>query len=247
MHDRTIIKIGGKDNQEFLQNLVTNNICDTKGDLIYAALLSPQGKFQFDFFIFKNNQNYMLDVATDKAEALNSRLSIYKLRADVKIETSDLKVSLGIDKKPDQAFLDPRDKGLGWRLYSKKKIHNAIDWDNLRINLVIPETDKELLQDSYILEMGFERLRGVDFKKGCYVGQEVTARMKHKTKLRKGLARIRVSKEVDLHTPVFDGNKKIGFVGTQSGDKALAYIRYESLNEKLTAADAIVSDIEIFD
>ena len=132
-----------------------------------------------------------MDVDTDAAATLIPRLNMYKLRAEVTISETDLIVSRGLNDAPEGAFADPRDANLGWRYYGAKD-HNtdAVDWDALRVDHKIPEMGRELDAESYILEMGFEGLNGVDFRKGCYVGQEVTARMKHKTELRKGLVRL---------------------------------------------------------
>jgi hypothetical protein len=102
----------------------------------------------------------------------------------------------------------------------------------------IPENDIELTSDSYILEMGFERLNGVDFKKGCYVGQEVTARMKHKTELRKGLATVRIDGAAPVGTDITSNGKTVGTLLTQSGDQAIVYLRFDRASDDMRAGDA---------
>lgn len=118
----------------------------------------------------------------------------------------------------------------------------AIDWDALRVEHLIPEAGTDLIpDDSYILEMGFERLHGVDFRKGCYVGQEVTARMKHKTELRKGLVRVRVTGDAPPGTPVTAEGREVGRLGTRAGDRALAWLRLDRTGGPMQAGDAAVT------
>jgi folate-binding protein YgfZ len=136
---------------------------------------------------------------------------------------------------------DPRHLALGWRSYGALATDDGTDWDLIRVDHVIPETLRELFPDeSYILECGFERLNGVDFRKGCYVGQEVTARMKHKTELRKGLARIALSAPLAYGTEIKLGEKVIGRVLTVAGDHAIAYLRMEQIQPGITAGPSTV-------
>jgi folate-binding protein YgfZ len=116
-----------------------------------------------------------------------------------------------------------------------------VDWDALRVAHVIPELGIEMSADSFPLEVGFDRLSGVDFKKGCYVGQEVTARMKHKTELRKGLTQVQIEGVAPVGTPITAGEKPAGTLYTQSGDKALAYLRFDRAKGPMQAGDATVT------
>ena len=128
---------------------------------------------------------------------------------------------------------------MGWRSYGASGGSPGIDWDAIRVAYCIPETGIELLpDDSYLLETGFERLHGVDFRKGCYVGQEVTARMKHKAELRKGLVRVGITGMAPVGTPILSGDKPSGTLFTQSGDQALAFLRFDRLDGPLTADTA---------
>ncbi len=239
---RKLIHIGGSDAETFLQGLVSN---DTKGltdGLVYAAILTPQGKYLADFFMVPDGDAILLDCDAEQAPGLVKRLSMYKLRADVTVALDPRVVSLGTGTAPEGSFPDPRHDALGWRAYGETDISDDTDWDALRVAHVIPQAGIELTPDSFILEMGFERLNGVDFKKGCYVGQEINARMKHKTELRKGLAQVTIDGHAPIDTEIVtDAGKVAGTLFTQSGGKALAYLRFDRATEAMTAGEAKVS------
>lgn len=237
---RTTLSITGADAQGFLQNLVTNDL--SKGDLTYAALLTPQGKYLVDFFVLRQPDGFVLDVALSHAAGLAQRLSMYKLRADVAVCESDLAVAFGTGPAPAGAYPDPRCPDLAWRQYGGDAAIPT-DWDAFRVEHMIPETGIELTPDSFILEVGFERLNGVDFKKGCYVGQEVTARMKHKTELRKGLTQLSISGEVPAGTQITAQGKAVGTVYTQANGKALAHVRFDRVTEGMTAEGAVLGPL----
>ncbi|HQY44831.1 MAG TPA: folate-binding protein [Paracoccaceae bacterium] len=240
---RSILRISGAERETFLQGLVTNDLRRLNGGAVYAALLSPQGKYLADFLLSADGDSILLDVATSLAEGLMRRLSLYRLRADVRIEPTALHVHRGFGAAPAGAFADPRHPALGWRAYREAAGRApAINWDAIRVAHLIPESGIELIPDeSYILECGFERLNGVDFRKGCYVGQEVTARMKHKTELRKGLARVRLSAPVPVGTPILEGGKEAGTVYTQSGGEGISYLRFDRATGGMQAGDAQVT------
>ncbi len=235
---RVIFRITGKDRESFLQRLVTNDVTGLDS-IRYAALLTPQGKFLADFFLVPEPEAILLDTAEALSVGLLQRLNMYKLRADVTIEKTGLYAIRGIMlPMPEGAFEDPRHPSLGWRLYSEEPGEPpAIDWDYLRAGQAIPQLGSELTPDTYILEAGFERLHGVDFHKGCYVGQEVTARMKHKTTLRKGYVR------VDLDGPApspgdritTEDGKEVGVLTTVAPGRAIAYLRFDRAKGPLTA------------
>ena len=119
-----------------------------------------------------------------------------------------------------------------------KKFDQPVNWTKLRVDYVIPEYGSELTEESYILEMGFERLHGVDFKKGCYVGQEVTARMKHKSELRKGLVKILSQYEISNGEELFLDDKSIGSILTTYGKSALAYVRLKNRDAILSTKNS---------
>ena len=236
MCNRTVLCVSGPDAKSFLQNLVTNDINKLSNNIIYSALLTPQGKLVTDFFLIDSGQDILIDVNSKVSDALLKLLNLYKLRAEISIEKTDFKVSKGIKNKPQKALEDPRHPNMGWRYYSDKDISEKnIDWENLRIENLIPEFGKELSSDSYILEYGFEKLNGVDFRKGCYVGQEVTARMKHKSKLRKGLTIVETKGRVPFDTPIYANDKIVGKVFSSTSSRALAYLRFELAKKKMLA------------
>lgn len=246
-HSRTIWTLTGKDALSFLQGLVSNDMrpLERAPGLVWAALLSPQGKYLADFFVVHQPDGQLLiDIATPLAADTLRRLTLYRLRADVQISPSDFRLARGLGAPVAGAFPDPRHPALGWRLYSPEPMDEAmVDWDAIRVQHVIPESGIELQPDeTYILEAGFERLHGVDFRKGCYVGQEVTARMKHKTELRKGLVRVSIDGEAPVGTEVLaqDG-RTVGQVFTQSGRFAIAHLRLDRADGILMADKARLS------
>jgi folate-binding protein YgfZ len=239
MCDRTVLCISGPDAKSFLQNLVTNDVAKLKNNIIYAALLTPQGKLFSDFFLIDSSQGILIDVHSKVWEPLLKTLNLYKLRAEIKIEKTNLKVSTGVNDKPLEALDDPRHPKMGWRYYGSEDLSQKnIDWEKLRVKNLVPEFGKELSSESYILEYGFEKLNGVDFKKGCYVGQEVTARMKHKSKLRKGLTIVETTECVSFGTPISVNNKIIGKILSSSGNQALAYLRFDFASKNMMAGQA---------
>ena len=240
--DRAILEIGGEDRVEFLQGLVSNDVRRLADGLVYAALLTPQGKYLADFFLVPGAETILLDVKADLAAALLQRLSMYKLRAKVTIAAVDVPVFRGLGEVPGGGFADPRDASLGWRYYGALEVDGPpVDWDALRVAACVPETGVELIpNDGFILEAGFERLHGVDFRKGCYVGQEVTARMKHKTELRKGFAVVEVDGAAPVGTVIETGGKPAGTLCTQAGGRGIAYLRFDRAGPEMQAGDAVV-------
>ncbi len=245
MTARRVFRITGEDRIEFLQNLVTNDVKRLADGLVWTALLTPQGKYLADFFLVPEDDAILLDVAEPLAQGLIQRLSMYKLRAKVAIEPTEITVSRGLGTPPEGAFADPRDPSLGWRAYDGRPGEDA-DWDALRVAAGVPESGIELVpNDTFPLEVGFERLHGVDFRKGCYVGQEVTARMKHKTELRKGLARVAVEGSAPVGTEILsEDGRAAGTLYTQAGGEGLAYLRFDRAGGAMTAGDARVRLIE---
>ena len=228
--DRSVYALTGADALTFLQGLVSNDVLPlAKGaGIVWAALLTPQGKYLADFFVVNTGERLLLDIKDSLAAATVQRLSMYKLRADVQIASTDLAVTRGIGTPPDDALPDPRHPSMGWRAYGLPGADPTIDWDEARVAAIIPESGVELIpNDSYILEHGFERLNGVNFRKGCYVGQEVTARMKHKTDLRKGLVRLGIDGAAPIGSEITFNDRVVGRLFTQSGGQALAWLRLD--------------------
>ncbi len=226
LDDRAILYINGEDTKEFLQNLISNDInkvSDVKS--CFSSLLTPQGKFLYEFIIVKHKSGYLLDCEKPQAEDLFKQLSLYKLRSKVEIlnlsnefvvaafsqekfltfDNAKDEPGFTIKYREDPIFLDPRNKELGARLIinleklylSLKKLDlhdaNLKEYYSLSHNLGIVPKDLNKLKDKLFgIECNFEELNGIDFKKGCYVGQENTARIKLKNKLSKRLFPINV-------------------------------------------------------
>ena len=239
---RKVFRIGGADRTHFLQGLVTNDLGRLDTGLVYAAILTPQGKYLADFFLKDDGEAILLDADAGQAPALAQRLGLYRLRADVTIEDSGLSVRRGIGPAPEGALPDPRHPDLGWRLYGANSGDDGTDFDAIRVAHCIPEAGVELVpNETFILEAGFERLHGVDFRKGCYVGQEVTARMKHKTDLRKGFVTVEVDGAAPVGTPLETvDDKEAGTLFTQSGGRGIAYLRFDRAAGPMRAGAASV-------
>ncbi len=230
--DRKVLRISGADRMVFLQGLVTNDLQKLDQGLVYAALLSAQGKYLADFFLVAESDAILLDVQSGMADALVRRLSLYRLRADVVITTCELHVLRGVGPMPSGALADPRHPALGWRLYAADAGGPVLtDWDAIRVANAIPESGVELIpEESYILEVGFERLNGVDFRKGCYVGQEVTARMKYRALVRKRLLPVRIEgAEPAPGTAVTLDGEEVGEMRSAAAGWGLAFLRLEAV------------------
>lgn len=241
MSDRSVLSISGDDRISFLQGLVTNDVTKADGAIIYTALLTPQGKFVADFFVIGQQDRLLIDVATSHAPTMAQRLMMYRLRAAVVIEQTDLIVSRGTGPKPAGALGDPRHDAMGWRAYGETDISDDTNWDALRVANLIPQTGVELTDDTYILEAGFEALNGVDFRKGCFVGQEIVARMKHKTVLKKGLAQVAINGNATPGDAITADGKPAGTLYTVAGDKALAFLRFDRAGGEMRAGDATLT------
>jgi tRNA-modifying protein YgfZ len=189
--DRAVIRLSGEDVRGFLQGLVTN---DVAGDLpVWAGLLTPQGKALFDFIVWSDGDDLLLDCEAGQADVLVRRLSIYRLRRAIKIEKTDLAVHWSLDL--ENGVPDPRLAVLG-----RRWIGPADDpvegWLAHRLSLGVTEGVAELGQDKTLwLECNAREHNGVSFTKGCYVGQENTARMHHRSKVNRHLAVIPASED----------------------------------------------------
>ncbi len=247
LDDRAILYINGEDAKEFLQNLISNDINKVSDvNSCFSSLLTPQGKFLYEFIIVKHKSGYLLDCEKPQAEELFKQLSLYKLRSKVEILNlsnefvvaafsqekfltfDDAKDQSGftIKYREDPIFLDPRNKQLGARLIinleklylSLKKLSlndaNLKEYYSLSHSLGIVPKDLNKLQDKLFgIECNFEELNGIDFKKGCYVGQENTARIKLKNKLSKRLFPVNVLKgKLQEGESIFNNGIEIGKV-----------------------------------
>ena len=265
LSQRAVVRLApreaGEDVRGFLQGLVTN---DVSGDLpVYAALLTPQGKFVADFLVLGDGaEDLVLDVDAAAAPAFAQTLARYRLRRAVGIAEAPWAVvalwGAAPGTAPDGARLsaDPRAEALGHRLYVEAGAEGVapalsalgaaeaepVAYDALRVAAAVPATGIELTPETYILEAGFERLNGVDFRKGCFVGQEIVARMKHKAELRKGLVAVTVEGEAPPpgEEILSESGRSAGQLFTTAGGKGLAQLRFDRAKGAMTAGSATV-------
>lgn len=236
--DRAVLAVSGEDAQTFLQGLISNDIRKvTPASPVFAALLSPQGKYLFEFFIIEHEGTLLLE--TDKARLpdLIKRLSMYKLRAKVAFEEKkDWQVAANwgaermVSTESSVVFDDPRHPQLGQRLLMPSTSAagmNAGDYELHRLSLGIPEGGRDLVPDrSILLEFGYDHLNAIDFNKGCYVGQEVTARSKHRAILHKYVHCVTADSPLPpAGTPVTDNGRELGEMRSSRGNTGLALLR----------------------
>ncbi|MEK7265051.1 MAG: folate-binding protein [Pseudomonadota bacterium] len=187
---RSLLKISGEESRPFLQGLVTQDILHAgEGDAVFTALLTPQGKILFDFFLAPQGDGFFIDCDAGAAPSLLKRLVMYKLRAKVTVSAeAELAVAVGEMRDPVLAFPDPRNALLPARSIVKRADMPAADeaYDAKRLALGIPEFGKDFGGDeTFLLDVNYDALNAVSYKKGCFVGQEVTSRMKRKGEIRK--------------------------------------------------------------
>ncbi|MFO7477129.1 MAG: folate-binding protein [Methyloceanibacter sp.] len=265
LEGRAVLRASGPDARKLLQGLITNDIGKIDGGkAIHTGLLSPQGKVLFDFFVVAHDQAFLIDAAADKAEELRKRLGFYRLRADVQIEAEpSLEVMAawgGTPRAPERAivYADPRLPELGFRLLVPKQLDAADlgcepasdeDYHAMRISFGVPEGGRDYaFGDAFPHEALFDQLNGVDFAKGCYVGQEVVSRMEHRGTARKRI--VRVDSAVPLPatgTSIEADGVPIGTLGSVSGRSGLAMIRLDraeaavAVRKTLTAGGVTIS------
>ncbi len=259
--DRTIIAVSGDDRVTFLQGLVTNDVTQLDDRAVWSALLTAQGKYLHDFIILADGGRLLLDVEAGRRDDLLRRLRMFRLRA--KVELTDLTGQLGVFAQLNTqdaergavtaidggwSIVDPRHAGLGRRLILPADTPAAgeiADWDRQRISLGIPDGSRDLLPEkSILLDNGFDELGGVAWNKGCYVGQELTARTKYRGLVKKRLVPVRVAGPLpDAGTIITRGGVDAGEIRSGRGDLALALIRVDalSLGASLACGDAVLT------
>jgi len=254
LEDRGVVSVTGADATGFLQGLLTNDVERLDpGQARYAALLTPQGKILFDMIVVRGpgeEPSYLIDCAGVQAADLARRLGFYKLRAKVAIAdvSADRAVAAFWGDEPssvDEGFLyaDPRDPRLGWRAILPRPIAAAVgsehvgEYEGLRIAVGAPKGGLDFAYaDAFPHDANLDLLHGVDFDKGCYVGQEVVSRMKHRGTARKRIARVKLAGPAPAPgTPVLDRELAVGALGSSSGREALALIRLDRAEEAKAA------------
>lgn len=186
LDSRAVIAVTGPDAKTFLNGLLSQEIETlAPGELRFSGLLTPQGRLLYDLFVVAVGDGLLLDIAAEHRDAILARLTMYKLRAKVELATSDLKVYALFGFEPDAVdgySADPRLPGLGWRFYGDTLHATATedDYDAHRLALGVPGPADWGTDRTYPIEADFDLLNGIDFKKGCFVGQETTSRMKRR-------------------------------------------------------------------
>jgi folate-binding protein YgfZ len=267
--DRALLEVGGADARPFLQGLVSNDVGRiAAGAAIHAALLTPQGKYLHDFFVFELGGALLLDIEAARQDDLLRRLQLYKLRSKVTVGKAAATLTvhaligpLAQEKAgPSGAgviYRDPRLDALGARAALPPDAVAALlgqgfatgaraDYDRLRLRLGVPDGSRDLVPDkSLLMESGFDELHGIDFDKGCYIGQEITARMKHRALVKKRLLPVVIDgAPPPAGTPIrFEGIES-GEMRSSAGDLGLAVLRLDHVDASLrdgrsfTASDA---------
>ncbi len=269
---RSVIAIGGPDRVEFLQGLISNDTTKVApGRAIWAALLTPQGRFLNDMFVADGGEGtLLLETERERAAALAKKLSLYKLRSKVTVEDRGAALEVAVAYGPDAAsvlpiagaiaFVDPRLGDLGVRVIAPTGTAAQLlqslgfsaapsqSYDELRIGLGVPDGSRDLVvEKALLLENGFDELNGVDWQKGCYMGQELTARTKYRALIRKRLFPVTV--EGALPEPgatVRLGDQEVGELRSGVGTHALAMLRVDVARsgQTLSAGDSrLVAEI----
>lgn len=248
LSSRAVIRVGGPDARTFLQGLITQEP-PPPGEAAFAALLTPQGKILFDFLILAGAEDFLLDCHAGSAEALAKRLSLYRLRAKVTVDPLPA-WGVGWDDggaAPQGApsFADPRLAALGRRMIgTRASLGESIadkDWNKHRIALGVPEFGADFAGDEvFLLDVNYDALAGVSYKKGCFVGQEVTSRMKRKGEIRKRTLRASFDGAPPAKgTPVTAGDSTLGEILSGVDNAALALIRTDRLKAARNAGLSI--------
>ncbi len=245
LDSRALIRVTGPDARSFLHNLLTQDVETlTPGSLRFGAMLSPPGRLLFDLFLWGEDDGVVLDVAAERREALLSRLSMYRLRAQVEIEADDRPVFASWPGTIDGFTVDPRLLALGGRTLGQHAADaDEDDWDAHRLAVGVPDPTRDVGSDStYPIEANFDLLNGIDFQKGCFVGQETTSRMKRRGEIKKRM----LSLTFDGPAPapgaeVLNGDLRVGEVLTGRDGSAMALLRLDRLAGNLSVEGRIVT------
>ena len=264
LESRGVLAVAGGDAAEFLQDLVSNDIEQVgEGCVVYAALLTPQGKYLHDFMVARDTGTFLLDCEAARLIDLGQRLGTYRLRADIELldatedwrvvsllgEGAETRLGLALsgpgaaaalegggliyrDPRPQmpglRAFV-PRDAGFAVLEAAGISAGKATDYERVRIAAGVPDGSRDMtVNQPTLIEFGFEALRGVNFEKGCYVGQELTARTKYRGLMRRRLQRVFVDGALPAPgTPIMANDKEAGEICSGLGDQALALLRLD--------------------
>ena len=246
---RGVVAVGGLDAHKFLNDLITSNVGTAAGDAVFAGLLTPQGKLLFDFLIFHDGDRYLFDIARSELDSFLKRLILYRLRSKVELaDLSDERIVVaawGTETAPivdGVVARDPRLTALGFRAIVPPGADMAPDFDEAteadydahRIALGVPEGGIDFaFGDVFPHDVDMDQLTGVDFSKGCFVGQEVVSRMKHRGTARRRILMAAGDALPPPGTPVTAGNQQAGAMGSSSGEAGLALVRLDRIKEAM--------------
>ena len=248
--DRRLIRVSGTGAEEFLNNLITADVENLpEGEARAAALLTPQGKILFDFMIWRDGGDYLIETGAAEQDALLRRLTMYKLRApvDLKAETVEGVSVFWNENAPTAGIRDGRFGKAGIDLYRIPGASASGDiaaYDALRVEHGIAQSGRDYaLQDAFPHDVLMDVNDGVSFKKGCFVGQEVVSRMKHRGTARRRV--VTVSAEGALPTSgteITADGKPVGTLGTVCGNRALAIVRIDRIADALASGTPLLAE-----
>ena len=249
---RSVLSVTGEDRVAYLQGLVSNDVVlAAPGCAVWAALLTPQGKWLADFFIFADGERLLLDVEAAQRDDLARRLLRFRLRAKVMVEPDPLGVYAAWDGCPDTGpdtgryAPDPRLAEAGWRILACGLATNATtnDYDAHRLRLGLPDGSRDMeLEKSTLLEAGFDELHGVSWTKGCYMGQELTARTKYRGLIKRRLVPVTAAHDLPAPgTPVTRDGTEVGTLRSSTGANGLALLRLDAIDAALDCAGPITA------
>lgn len=234
LKNRAVLYVSGDDAKSFLQGLVTNDIQKlTSVGMIYALMLTPQGRFLYDFFIIERDGVILLDVQKSHVDAIMKKLKMYKLRAKVDFALTDLRIYVSEDKLDSHSIHDSRLSDLGYRTATSLEYEISDDawYHKARISAKIPDADMDMEHErSLPMEMNCDKIGAIDFQKGCYVGQEVTSRMRYRANIRKALYIIESENQLTKGREVEFNDRKLGVMLGGVGNEYLALFNIEEVS-----------------
>ena len=263
--------IKGKDNKDFLQGIITNDINKCNKKVIYSCLLSPQGKFLSDFFIIPFNDSFLIEINQKFFNDFIAKLKLYKLRTNINIdETNDFTSVVIINNSSSNSteegqiildkeyveYVDPRNKNLGNRVVIKQELINNLiksknyslsninEYKKIMIQNLIPNSLNDLIVNkSLLLENNFDQINALDWDKGCYVGQEITARMKYRALLKKSIRTVEIiSGSIMPGNKIFYNNNTIGEIISCINNLGIAMLKIEDANDAFNNKNVLKTD-----